>query len=71
MAKFREDSAQLYDNVVAMRNSKSLLHTMRGALEDNYEPRTMVLKSSSNKKSNLHIDRQVKVLAVGPGTLSR
>jgi hypothetical protein len=71
MAEIREDSSQHYYNVVAMRYSESLPCTLRGALQYNSEPRTLVLKSTMNKKSNLHIDRQVKVLAVGPGTLSR
>jgi hypothetical protein len=71
MAKLREDGSQPYDHVVAMWNSESLLRTLRGALEDNSKPRTVVLKSNSNKKNNLHIDFQVKVLALGPGTLNR
>jgi hypothetical protein len=71
MAELREDSNQPYDNVVAMRYSKSLPRTLRGALEYNSEPRALVLKSTVNKKNNLHFDCQVKVLAVGPGTLSR
>jgi hypothetical protein len=71
MAKLREDNSQPYDNIVAMRYSESLPYALRGALEYNSEPRAFVLKSTTNKKSNLHIDHQVKVLAVGPGTLSR
>jgi hypothetical protein len=59
MAELREDSSQPYDNVVAMRYSESLPHTLRGALQYNSEPRALVLKSTANKKSNLHIDRQV------------
>jgi hypothetical protein len=54
-----------------MRYSESLPRTLRRALQYNSAPRALVLKSTANKKSNLHIDCQVKVLAVGPGTLSR
>ena len=70
MAKLREDDTQPYDHIVAIWNSEFLPRTLRGALENNFEPRALVLKSSSNKKSNLHIDYQVKVLALEPRTLS-
>jgi hypothetical protein len=56
MAELREDSSQPYDNVVAMRYSESLPRTLRGTLEYNYEPCALVLKSTANKKNNLHID---------------
>ena len=71
MAKLQENSSQPYDNVVVMRYSESFPHTLRGALKYNSEPRTLVFKSTANKKRNLHIDRQIKVLVVGPGTLNR
>jgi hypothetical protein len=71
MAELQEDNSQPYDNVVAIRYSGSLPCAMRGVLEYNFEPHVLVLKSTANKKSNFHIDRHVKVLAVGPGTLSR
>jgi hypothetical protein len=69
MAELREDNSQPYDNVVAMRYSESLPRILRGALEYNSEPRALVLKSTANKKSNLHIDHQVKILDVGPRRL--
>jgi hypothetical protein len=60
MAELREDNSQPYDNVVAMRYSESLPRTLRGALESNSEPHALVLKSTADKKSNLHIDHQVR-----------
>jgi hypothetical protein len=54
-----------------MKYSEYLPRALRGVPEYNSEPCALVLKSTANKKSNLHIDRQVKVLAVGLGTLSR
>jgi hypothetical protein len=71
MAELREDSSQPYDNVIAMRYSESLPCALRVVLQYDSEPRALVFKNTANKKSNLHIDRQVKVLAMGPGTLSR
>jgi hypothetical protein len=69
MAIFRKDSSQPHDYVVAMRNSESFPCTLWGALQYDSEPDAFVLMNTTNRKSNLHINCQVKVLAMGPMTL--
>jgi hypothetical protein len=70
MAILRIDNSQPHDYVVAMRNSESLPRTLWGALQYDSEPRALVLMSTADKKSNLHINCQVRVLLMGPVTLS-
>jgi hypothetical protein len=69
MAILRKDSSQPHNYVVTMRNSESLPRTLWGALQYDSEPHAFVLMSTANKKNNLHINCQVKVLPMGPMTL--
>jgi hypothetical protein len=52
-------------------NSESLPGTLWGAFENDFKPRTLLINKGTIKKSNFHVNHQVKVLTIRPGSLTR